>query len=132
MKTKQCDVLGSMFEIYDIGYSRSSKAEWMNFFASAKAVVFVVDLTNFDQTVTGDKKGKNKMVGFSLIRPLFFCRSCIPYSSLLPVCFLTFLLFPLTAFPGRIDRAFRQYLQQPYHQEYHDYPTTEQDRFVRT
>lgn len=67
MKTKQCDVLGSMFEIYDIGYSRSSKSEWMNFFASAKAVVFVVDLTNFDQTVTGDKKGKNKMVSLSPI-----------------------------------------------------------------
>jgi ADP-ribosylation factor family len=64
MKTKQCDVLGSMFEIYDIGFSRSSRSEWMNFFASAKAVVFVVDLTNFDQTVTGDKKGKNKMVRF--------------------------------------------------------------------
>ena len=63
VKTKLYDVLGTMFEINDIGFRRSSKVESAQLFTSAKAFIFIVDLTHFGQTVQGEKKRKNKMVG---------------------------------------------------------------------
>ena len=62
MKTKLYDVLGTMFEINDVGFKRSAKFENALLFSNAKAFIFIVDLTHFDQTVHGEKKRKNKMV----------------------------------------------------------------------
>jgi hypothetical protein len=62
VKTKLYDVLGTMFEINDVGFKRNSKLECVQLFSSAKAFIFIVDLTHFDQTMQGEKKRKNKMV----------------------------------------------------------------------
>lgn len=62
MKTKLYDVLGTMFEINDVGFKRSAKFENALLFSNAKAFIFIVDLTHFDQTVQGEKKRKSKMV----------------------------------------------------------------------
>ena len=62
MKTKLYDVLGTMFEINDVSYKKNAKFESALLFSNAKAFIFIVDLTHFDQTVQGEKKRKNKMV----------------------------------------------------------------------
>ena len=62
VKTKLYDVLGTMFEINDIGFRRNSKLESVQLFSRAKAFIFIVDLTHFDQTIQGERKRKNKMV----------------------------------------------------------------------
>ena len=56
-----------MFEIYDIGYKRSSKPEWIQFFSTAKAVIYVADLTDYDRVVMVNRKRKNKMVRYDTI-----------------------------------------------------------------
>lgn len=50
-----------MFEVYDIGFRRSVKSQWMQFFSNAKAIIFVVDLTDYDK-ISEERNGKNKMV----------------------------------------------------------------------
>ena len=62
VKTKLYDVLGTMFEINDVGYKKNAKFESALLFSNAKAFIFIVDLTHFDQTLLGEKKRKNKMV----------------------------------------------------------------------
>ena len=70
-----------MFEMYDVGYTKSTRSEFLSFLSVAKAVIFVVDLTDFDQIVPGDKTGKNKMVKKHLTFSLFFFFFQPPYIS---------------------------------------------------
>ena len=61
-----------MVEINDVGFKRNSKSECVQLFSSAKAFIFIVDLTHFDQTMQGEKKRKNKMVSAILLAYHFY------------------------------------------------------------
>ena len=59
----RCDIHGSTFEIYDMGYNRTtSSSRWQKWGTDTKAVLFVVDLTDYCDNVNDSKNGKNKMV----------------------------------------------------------------------
>ena len=102
--TKQCEIQGTMFEIYDIGFKRSSKPEWMQFFSTAKAVIYVADLTDYDRFVMVNRKRKNKLVRYHTINLQnyaygsgrifwsFICSSiCLYFSPSLIVCICVYI-----------------------------------------
>jgi guanine nucleotide-binding protein subunit alpha len=49
--------------IYDVGGSRTQRSAWQPYFDSANAIIFIVSISAFDETLAEDPS-MNRMVGF--------------------------------------------------------------------
>ena len=58
---EKCRIDGIDFEMYDVGGQRSERRKWIDCFDSVTAIIFVVALSEYDQTLA-EAKRTNRMV----------------------------------------------------------------------